>query len=245
MDALQLALFSRQLTGSMLLFPLRSPVSMTNTRRKRWFQISLRTFLLVLTIGCVWLGFIARKAARQRKAVEWIAERSGRAWYDFQIDNPRGLPVDLRAEPPGPAWLRERIGLDYFADLRWVEVKGASDISRLSTLYDLHELHVDNSSVSDVSPLKNLKSLRQLFLRYSPVSDITPLAGMSNLDHLSLNDTDVRDVTPLYQLKGRKSLNLQRTLVDEQGFEAISRALPDCRIVWSHRANSEEVSHSK
>ena len=79
---------------------------MTDSKRRRWFQISLRTFLVVLTIGCVWLGVTVRRATLQRKAVEWITESSGRAWYDFQIDNPRGLPVEAnsRASSPGTPW---------------------------------------------------------------------------------------------------------------------------------------------
>lgn len=216
---------------------------MTSSNRNRWFQISLRTFLAILTIACIWLGTAAQKAAQQRKAVEWITEKSGRAWYDFQIDNPRGLPVDLQAEPPGPDWLRDRIGLDYFANLRWVEVDGASDVSLLATLHDLQELHVDDSSVTDITALKKLTNLRRLFLRHSPISDITPLAGLNSLDHLSLNDTDVRDVTPLYQLKNLRSLNLHRTRVGEQELAALKRALPDCGIVWSPRKSAPRSNY--
>ncbi|MCH7727434.1 MAG: hypothetical protein IH991_13270 [Planctomycetes bacterium] len=37
---------------------------------RRWLQFSLRTMLALLTVACVWFGWLAYKANEQRKAVE-------------------------------------------------------------------------------------------------------------------------------------------------------------------------------
>jgi len=37
--------------------------------RRRWFRISLRTMLLVVTLLCVWLGLKVNQARRQKDAI--------------------------------------------------------------------------------------------------------------------------------------------------------------------------------
>ncbi len=36
--------------------------------RRRWFRFSLRTFFVLLTILCVWLGVVSKSAHQQREA---------------------------------------------------------------------------------------------------------------------------------------------------------------------------------
>ena len=40
--------------------------------RRRWFQFSLRTLLVLVTVLCVWLAMTAERARKQRKAVAAI-----------------------------------------------------------------------------------------------------------------------------------------------------------------------------
>ena len=44
------------------------------TRRRRYLRFSLRTFLVVLTLACVWFGWMGNLANRQRQAVAWVLE---------------------------------------------------------------------------------------------------------------------------------------------------------------------------
>jgi hypothetical protein len=37
---------------------------------RRWFQMSLRTLLVLVTIGCLWLGWHVEKARRQSMAIQ-------------------------------------------------------------------------------------------------------------------------------------------------------------------------------
>ena len=45
--------------------------------RRRWFQYSLRTLLVLVTVLCVWLGVTVNRARKQREAVAAIQELGG------------------------------------------------------------------------------------------------------------------------------------------------------------------------
>ena len=74
-------------------------------RKRRWFRFSLKTFVVVLTVFCVWLGLLVYRVNKQRDAVQWVKEHGGRVYYDFEFKLPKG--VYYNAEPPSPEWLRE------------------------------------------------------------------------------------------------------------------------------------------
>lgn len=96
--------------------------------RRRWLQFSLRGFLVVLTIGCLWLGYRVEKARWEIEAVKSIERLGGVVRYDWQpmiwfFDYGKGplMGTELFAvgstekpQPDGPAWLRRLIGDEYF-----------------------------------------------------------------------------------------------------------------------------------
>ena len=63
--------------------------------RRRWFQFSLRTLMVLVTVLCVWLGLVSERARKQREAVAAIEALGGWVWYDYQNSG---------QEPPGPKW---------------------------------------------------------------------------------------------------------------------------------------------
>ena len=81
--------------------------------------------------------------------------------YDHEIDKSGKLIIN--AQPPGPKWLRELIGVEYFTT---VVVVNLPDIK-----------------VSGLSPLANLTKLVQLWLQDTQVSDLSPLAKLTNLEN--------------------------------------------------------------
>jgi hypothetical protein len=88
----------------------------------RWFQFSLRTLLVVVTLCallCSWFAVKMQQAKRQREAVEAITKVGGRAMYDWQVDA-NGNYV-RNAQPPATKWLRNLLGDDFFG--RVVEVE--------------------------------------------------------------------------------------------------------------------------
>ena len=98
--------------------------------RRRWFQFSLRSFLVVLTIGCLWLGWQVDGVREQRRAIKAVEALGGIARYDWQpkllvYRKPGRKPVFLLSNqieltPAGPAWLRSILGDDFFQDVELV-----------------------------------------------------------------------------------------------------------------------------
>src|SRR6478752_1724301 len=100
--------------------------------KRRWFRFSLRTLLLIITALCVWLGMQVNAARRQKEVVDAIVKAGGRVGYDYEVTpsfilstsaTQRRLlahsmapkyDINPNATPSSPAWLRDRIGADYF-----------------------------------------------------------------------------------------------------------------------------------
>jgi hypothetical protein len=71
-------------------------------------------FMVLVAAGSSWLGVKMKQARRQREAVEAIVKLGGGAKYDYELRSD--------GKPPGPAWLREFLGLDFLADVRVVRL---------------------------------------------------------------------------------------------------------------------------
>ena len=80
-------------------------------RKRRWFRFSLKTFVVVLTVFCVWLGLLVYRVNKQREVIQWVKDHRGTVRYDFEWDEEKQSSI-LDPEPPGPDWLRELIGID-------------------------------------------------------------------------------------------------------------------------------------
>jgi hypothetical protein len=123
----------------------------------RWFQYSLRgllLFTLLFAIACSWFTVRMQQAKRQREAVEGIEKLFGSVWYDYE---------ERKVEPPGPAWLRNLLGGDFFSQVVGV---------------NLHSAHVTDA---DLKYLKGLTQLIRLDLGNHPITD----AGLENLEGLT------------------------------------------------------------
>ncbi len=150
-------------------------------RKRRWLRYSLKTFLVLVTLFCVlmaWLGTFVYRVNKQREAVQWVRDWGGKVYYDFEWDI-EGSRI-TGSQPPGPDWLRELIGIDYFADVVIVEFY---------------------SEVKDLEPLRNLTELLWLYLSDTQVSDLEPLRELTQLQSLSLDGTQVSDLSPLVKMK--------------------------------------------
>src|ERR1700676_2985640 len=95
---------------------LNTPDQPTAVKRppRRWYQYSLRTLLIFVTLvgsGLGWLGMKMREARQQQAAVVAIESAGGRVQYDYQYDA-KGV-YDAYAAPPGAAWLHALLGDDF------------------------------------------------------------------------------------------------------------------------------------
>jgi hypothetical protein len=94
---------------------------------RRWFQYSLRSFLILLTALAVWLGVVVNRAREQREAVKAIDAEGGWVRYDWEED-PFGSEDQ---KPPEPAWLLRLFGKDFFRNVESVGFLTTSDFRRL------------------------------------------------------------------------------------------------------------------
>jgi hypothetical protein len=129
--------------------------------RRRWLQFSLRGFLIVVTIGCVLLVWKIEPEVRLREAMKAIEAKGGqfiyvvdeadathtyrKQWvaYDFEIKEPKGLPIGLMLH-------EMTVSRD---DLRM--------ISRLGSLQilDISDAKFSDDDLGDLRRLKNLRNL--------------------------------------------------------------------------------------
>jgi len=131
---------------------LTSMVEAERTRaakpRRRWFQFSLATLLLVMTLFAVWLGWRTDRAHRQRRAVAALRALGGEVAYFHG-----GLMGPNDPQPPGPAWLRNLIGVDFFDKVVAVSFEqgavGDEDLRYLEDLPDLVRLVIASPEVTD------------------------------------------------------------------------------------------------
>jgi hypothetical protein len=102
---------------------------------RRWFQYSLRSFLVLLTAVAVWLGVIVNRAREQRETVKAIEALMGRVQYDWQpkmvevtvtlngVQNVKGWRRENASNtaPDAPDWLRRLVGDEYFQEVEEIE----------------------------------------------------------------------------------------------------------------------------
>ena len=73
--------------------------------------------MVLVTVLCVWLGLVSERARKQREAVEAIEKVGGAVRYEYQSKSGQ--------EPPGPKWLRELVGEEYFVSVIYVGLNGS------------------------------------------------------------------------------------------------------------------------
>ena len=124
--------------------------------RRRWYQFSLRTLLIFVTLAALPLGWLGSKFAQRRKeraVIAWIEEKGGRAEFD-QFEEPTSLS--------------ERFDQWFGVNVPYVYLDGTpiSDLSPLAGMPNLRRLVVSGTRVSDLSPLAKLRRLRVLGPRF-------------------------------------------------------------------------------
>jgi hypothetical protein len=219
----------------------------------RWFQYSLRTLMVFVTlcaIPCSWLAVKMQQVKRQREAVAAIEKLGGIVLWS--------------GDPSGPAWVRGLLGDDFYRSV--LVVLARSDVTdagleNLKGLNNLKMLDIHNTQVTDagLQHLKGLNQLQLLGLSGTKVTDagLEYLTGLTQLQSLGLSGTKVTDAglenlkgltqlqeldlsyvqvtdAGLEHLKGLKQLqwlDLRDTNVTDAGVKKLQQALPNC-VIW-------------
>lgn len=195
-------------------------------RWSRHFRFSLRTlFALALVAGPLFAWI--HRAHQQRDRIAGMANSNPGAvvLYDYQLHADGTL--NKPAKPPGPEWLRERIGVDYLADVEGVDLfyPTDADMRQLASFPNLRRIHCERSlDLTDAGLEPLLKLKRLTFLVLGEPDQITD-AGLRTLGQM-------KSLTDLRLHRGR--------YMTPEGIAALERNLPHCRITIAD-VNEEET----
>lgn len=169
-------------------------MSKTHNRR-RLFQFSLKTFLLVATFIGIAIGWYFSRAEQQKRSIASLKVNAKYVSIKYQYYNhpeSSGFSPTM-AELPTPVWAT-MLGLeDHFIIATKLSCYDLADLSNLSGLNGLRELRLSNSPQTDLSPLANLKNLNKLVLDRCTATDLSPLYGLSNLNGLIVLYTNITE----------------------------------------------------
>jgi hypothetical protein len=133
-------------------------------QRRKWFQFSLRSFLLVVTAACLWLGWHVRPVD-QNEAVAAIEEMGGLVRWDLgENGQPAGVFFITHLIVGGPG----------FAD--------SPKVRKTTILTD-----------SGLKYVACLPTVRYLVLESVPITDagLRRIYGLKNLRYIGVLGTDV------------------------------------------------------
>jgi hypothetical protein len=193
----------------------------------------------IVALAACGLGWVVYRAEVQRNAVTAIRGVYGTVLYDWQSHG--GRPRD--EEPPGPKWLVDRIGIDYFSNVTSVGLAGGgfdTQIAKVANLHRLEELRLSSSHVTDagLACLKGLTRLETLSLHATHVSEagLVHLKDLPRLRTLKLGGIKLTatGVAHLKSMSNLRLLSLDRASIDDSGIETLHRALPRTTLVIEH-----------
>ncbi len=204
-------------------------------RKRRWFQFSLRSLMIVFTLFALWLAWLANRAHRQRTAVAAVMELGGTVSYDYQIsqDEYGRFLYDPKATPGWPQWAIDTLGIDCFQNAVTVSLMNgrATDetlllLGRVPTIKSI-AIKGGNVTNDGVSHLSDLPDLELLGLWQTSVGNggLESLAHHKHLKNLVLDETNVTD-DDLVFLRGLTEmkvwLGLTDTKITDVGVESLT-----------------------
>lgn len=236
-------------------------VPMKTKPRRTWLQISLRSFLVLFTILCLWMAVLSSRARHQRSAVDALARAGVTVDYRHQRDDKGSLvnnPV-----PPGPKWLRELVGTEYFDQVDSVLFPLTDDpdstdqaLEHIASFHEIRFVNLRDAAVSDKG-LANLQNLTQLEGLDLPVTyvqarrritddGISHLANLTKLRAVDFHESQVTDtgLEKLQNLQALRVLGLGRTQITDSGLVYVGKLRSLVFLdLWKTSVTDEGVAH--
>jgi len=162
---------------------------------RRYFRVSLRALLVLLTLFCLWIGKESIEMRRENKSVAWVQQFGGQVEYDRE---------------PVPSWLQPLVGENFLRNVAKVMIRSRQvpDISPLAAFEELEELRLIACDVKDLQPLSGLTNLTYLQLNKNQIEDVFPLASLRNLETLNIHHNQVADISIVQVLTRLNNLDI-------------------------------------
>lgn len=180
----------------------------SNSPKRRWFQYSLKTLFIAITLASLAMGLLfVSPAQRQRAAVQRVHRLGGSYWY---------AEVKTK-EPWASRQLRKWLPRDFFDKVAGVN------------------LYATPTKDADLSDFRSFTEIQQIDLIGTKVTDsgLVYLRGCKQLRDLSLDGTEITGtgLTHLHQLKQLEKLSITHTKATDASISELQKALPGCRII--------------
>ena len=202
--------------------------------KRRWYQFSLLSMLVVLTLVGLILALAAREREECRKGERALEVLGQRLLIESAEDF--GLEVDGRTEFERPTWLKPLLGDDHFRQISFAQITVWSGddmrhVANLSKLRGLDLVAADDPDESEITnddfvALRAMRSLKSLNIidRNVPGELVDTLAECRQITDLSfqLCDFTGNGVSRLSALSHTKKLGLYLTNIEDDDLLAIS-----------------------
>jgi hypothetical protein len=194
---------------------LRRPIATDNAamdaepkRKRRWFQFSLRTLLiltLIVALSCRWLGKRIERNRDERAAVQAIVKLGGNLFYSREGANE--WEAFARIEPAaGSGWYQDFFGES--EDNKPVAVVFGASYGNASYGIRNPRMKIDGRGLIN---LNALTSLEMVDLRVTEIGDA--------------------DLESFKSMTWLKRIDLRQTGVTRAAVDELQKALPGCQIV--------------
>jgi hypothetical protein len=198
---------------------------------RRWLRFSLRFLMLLIAVVAIPLAWKVNRVRNQRAVIAEIRKLPGFMFYDYERNY--GVGISTSSGPPGPEWLRDLLGIDYFADVVHVNISGPQvtdeTLHRLASLPHLQLLGAESDNITDqgVAVLARSKDLFSVGVtsKQLTVASVDHLQGLPKLYWLACSGQQVDDswVPHIVELKTVQCIQLTDARVSDRGIAELVR----------------------
>ena len=181
--------------------------------KRRWYQFSLLTLLIVMTLFTVVVGWVGSRMNRARVNRDRVATSEKKIKKAVAaIENTGGEVTSSYKELRAQTWLEQQFGDPGGPD----DPVGVLQVTKV-------DLRLRSVTDADLEHLKGLTTLQHLDLSWNKITDdgLEHLKGLTNLESLILNDVTIADagLAHLKWLKSLQRLVLWDTNITDAGLE--------------------------